>query len=188
MTAVVRIDDHDFAPALLTGEEVPAMTRAGVLPEGRGYELVEGVLIHVAAQYSSHVWMVRKLLRKLGRMLREDVAVAPAPSIFLSAGNMLEPDICLYPDHMESLQVRGPDIHLIIEVSDTTLRNDLGKKAKIYAVHGVSHYWVVDVTGERLHRHAEPGEDGYANRVESGFGEAVALPVEGSPAIVLADP
>lgn len=187
MNAVVRIDDCDFAPALLTGEDVLAMTQAGILPEGRGYELIEGVLVHMAAQYSPHVRMVRKLVRKLGKLLTEDIAVAPAPSIFLSTNTMLEPDICLYPDAMESLDVRGPDLALVIEVADTTIRSDLGKKAKIYAAHGVTHYWVIDLNAEILHRFTQPDAEGYGSKVESGFGEVVAVPVDGTPTITLAD-
>lgn len=177
MTATVRIDDGEFLPALLTGEDVLAMTRAGVVPEGRGYELIEGVLVAMAAQYDPHVKRIAILLRRLNAMLAEDHLVGSAPSIFLSEHTMLEPDIAIYPMAMKSTDVRGPDLALVIEVSDTTLRNDLGKKARLYAAHGVRHYWVVDVTGERLHRHTEPGEAGYGRIAVSGPGEAVPLPM-----------
>lgn len=180
MSAIVRIDDHDFAPALLTGEDVLQMTRQGILPEGRGYELIEGVLVRMAAQYDPHVFMIGRLLRRLNAMLPEECFVASGPGIFLSDHTMLEPDIALYPIAMKSTDVRGPDLVLVIEVSDSTLRNDLGKKARLYAAHGVAHYWVVDVAGERLHRHTGPGEDGYATIVVSGPGEAVPLPVAGT--------
>jgi Uma2 family endonuclease len=180
MNAIVRIDDYDFAPALLTGEDVLAMTRDGVLPEGRGYELIEGVLVKMAAQHDPHVKMIGQLLRRLNIMLPEECFVASAPSIFLSENTMLEPDIAIYPLSMKSTDVRGPDLALVIEVSDTTLRNDLGKKAALYAAHGVRDYWVVDVTGERLHRHSGPGANGYADISINGPGEAVSLPPTGA--------
>lgn len=180
MNAIVRIDDYDFAPGLLTGEDMLAMTRQGILPEGRGYELIEGVLVKLAAQYDPDVKMIGQLLRRINQMVPEAIFVASAPSIFLSERTMLEPDIAIYPFSINSTDVRGPDLALVIEVSDTTLRNDLGKKARLYAAHGVQHYWVVDVTSERLHRHTEPGEDGYATIEVSAPGEAVPLPPIGT--------
>jgi len=105
--------------------------------------------------------------------------VSPAPSLFLSDTTMLEPDICIFPASMEGPDVRGPDLALVIEVSDSTLRNDLGKKAQLYAAHGVRDYWVVDVTGERLHRHSEPGPDGYGKIVVTGPREGAVLPPTG---------
>jgi len=186
MNAVVQIDDYDFIPALLTGEDVLAMTRTGVLPEGRGFELIEGVLVRMAAQYDPYVKMVAFLLRYFGRTLPDNL-LATTPSIFLSERTMLEPDVAIFPVEMKSTDVRGPDLALAIEVSDTTLRNDLGKKAKLYAAHGVRDYWVIDVTGERLYRHSDSGEKGYVSRIESGFNESVALPGGAGDTIRLSD-
>ena len=44
MTAILKIDECDMTPARLTGKDVLAMTKAGILREGRGHELIEGVL------------------------------------------------------------------------------------------------------------------------------------------------
>ncbi len=179
MNAIIKIDEDDFAPARLTGADVLAMTSAGVLPEGRGYELIEGVLVKMAAQYDPHVRIIAQLLRKLNALIPQELLIASAPSIFLSEQTMLEPDIAIFPLDIKSTDVRGGDILLAIEVSDTTLRYDLGKKAKLYAAHGVGHYWVFDVTAERLHRHSGPVGEDYKNIVVSGFDETVSLPIEG---------
>jgi len=89
---------------------------------------------------------------------------------------MLEPDVCIYPAGMRNTDVRGADILLAVEVSDSSLRYDLGKKARLYAAHGVRDYWVVDLETETLHRHSEPGAEGYGRVEKNGFGDAVALP------------
>ena len=49
---------------------------------------------------------------------------------------MLEPDVCIYPAGMRNTDVRGADILLAVEVSDNSLRYDLGKNARRYAAHG----------------------------------------------------
>jgi len=176
MTALLKIDDHDFAPPLLTGADVMTMTRAGILPEGRGYELIEGVLVKMAAQNAPHVETIVDLMRFFIGALPAEHAVAPAPTLFLSDTLLLEPDIAIYTRGRASTDLRGPDLHLVVEVSDTTLRYDLGKKAALYAAHGVRDYWVIDLNGAVLHRHADPAPGGYPAPEAIPFGQPVPLP------------
>lgn len=185
MTALLKIDDLDFAPPLLTGADVLAMTRAGILPEGRGYELIEGVLVKMAAQNSPHVAMIVDLMRFFIETLPRSYAVAPSPSLFLSERVTLEPDICIYGQDIDSADVRGPDILLAIEVSDSTLRYDMGKKARLYAAHGVRDYWVIDLNGGTVHCHAGPGEDGYPPPRAVPFGQAIPLPFVSGAALTV---
>ena len=176
MTAILKIDECDMTPARLTGKDVLAMTKAGILREGRGHELIEGVLVKTPPQFSSHVAMLSKLVRWFNRNLTDEYEVAIGPSIFLSEHTMLEPDVCIYPAGMKSTDVRGPDILLAVEVSDSSRRYDLGKKASLYAAHWVRDYWVFDLENETLHRHSEPGGEGYGRMERGGFSDAVPLP------------
>ena len=69
------------------------------------------------------------------------------------------------------------DILLLVEVADTTLRTDLGRKARIYASGEVSEYWVVDLNNRELYVHRAPRSGGYtfrkvlnvADRVSAAF-------------------
>lgn len=183
MTAILRIDEHELAPVLLTGEDLLAMTRAGVLPEGRGHELIEGVLVKMASQYAPHVGMMSRLLRFFITGLPETYEVAAGPSVFLSDFTMLEPDVCIWPAGLKSTDVRGPDILLAVEVSDSSLRYDLGKKARLYATHGVAHYWAVDLENELIHLHTDPGDPAYGAVHTQPFG--APLPVPFKPELVL---
>ena len=51
----------------------------------------------------------------------------------------------------------GEDVLLIVEVSDSSLRFDLGEKAELYAAAGISDYWVVNVSA---HCHRGPPRSG----------------------------
>jgi Uma2 family endonuclease len=44
-----------------------------------------------------------------------------------------------------------PDIHLVIEVADPTLRHDLARRAPLYVASGVPDVWVVDLTDSVIH-------------------------------------
>lgn len=176
MSAIVKIDEHEFAAPRLSGADILEMTRIGVLPEAPGFELVDGVLVKMAAQLGPHVKMVRHLIRALIEALPPKFAVSPAPSIFLATDTMLEPDICMFPDELESTDVRGPDILLAIEVSDSSRRYDLGKKRELYAQNGVAHLWVVDLVEGQLIRHSDPEGEAYLNVSTAPVGAAVDLP------------
>jgi Uma2 family endonuclease len=54
--------------------------------------------------------------------------------------------------------VRGPDLYLLIEISDSTLAYDLRRKANLYRQYGVREYWVVDVNAGAVHVHRLDGE------------------------------
>jgi Uma2 family endonuclease len=50
-------------------------------------------------------------------------------------------------------KVTGADCFRVIEISDTTLRWDMGRKAIRYALGGVREYWVIDVDGRQTFVH-----------------------------------
>ena len=52
---------------------------------------------------------------------------------------------------------RGPDLLLLIEISDTTLAHDMRRKADLYRQYGVREYWVVDVNAGLAHVHRLDG-------------------------------
>ena len=57
------------------------------------------------------------------------------------------------------------DVLLLIEVSDSSLKQDLGEKADLYAAHEVAEYWVVDINAEQVHVHRGP-IDGHYREIE----------------------
>ncbi len=83
--------------------------------------------------------------------------------------------------------MRGPDLLLAIEISDSTLAKDLGPKARLYARHGVRHYWVLDAEARRALIHTEPGPEGYGRIEEVGSNGILTLPFEPALEIRLED-
>lgn len=66
-----------------------------------------------------------------------------------------------------------PDILLLIEVADSSLRYDLGEKALLYAEAGISDYWVVDLANFQVHVHRDPSPDGYRSIDVHAAGETI---------------
>ena len=64
-------------------------------------------------------------------------------------------------------------VRLLIEVSASSLRHDLGPKLRLYARTSIPEYWVADVSARKIIRlHAPAGED-YLERATFAFGEPV---------------
>jgi Uma2 family endonuclease len=50
---------------------------------------------------------------------------------------------------------------LAVEIAESSLRFDLGRKASLYAAHGIGELWVIDAKRLVIHVHRDPGSDGY---------------------------
>lgn len=98
-----------------------------------------------------------------------------------AAGDASEPEPDVAMVSAATPRQRHPDTALlVIEVADTSLSVDLGRKARIYAYSGVPEYWVIDLTEALAYVHADPGPHGYGavDRVAAGAGiEAAGLGV-----------
>jgi Uma2 family endonuclease len=149
-------------PARLTVADVYDLQSAGVIDERERFELIDGEIIPMAAaKFSHHEWMKSRLNEALVLAKPHDLALFVEPSVALSDVTMLEPDLALWPRHIESQDVRGPDILLVVEVSVSSLGYDLTVKAGIYARHGVRDYWVVDALRKTIRVHRAPSDSGY---------------------------
>jgi Uma2 family endonuclease len=69
---------------------------------------------------------------------------------------------------------RPDDLHLVVEVSGTTLAFDLTTKAGLYARASIAEYWILDVTGRRfiVHRKLVAGQ--YESVIGYGEQESIA--------------
>jgi Uma2 family endonuclease len=73
----------------------------------------------------------------------------------------------------------APDVYLLIEVTDSSLDFDLGAKLELYARAGISEFWVVDLTTNRVLVHRDPNRGGYTSIAAvdmSGTPQVEALP------------
>jgi len=126
------------------------------------FELIDGGLLFMPQDggptirwnASINVWLVTALLD-------QPAVVVPDKTLILSEHDGPKPDFYVHPAAMRVEDVRGPDVLLVIEVADSTLKEDLGWKAELYAQFGVREYWVVDVNGRQVFAHRLRAEGGY---------------------------
>jgi Uma2 family endonuclease len=161
--------------ARFTVEEFLRLQDTGVFDRYAKTELIEGEIVCMNAQYSRHARVKSKLAVLLALKLaelRSAVSAIVEVAVQLTDESLPEPDIVL-TDYVGDGAVPIATVSLIVEVADTTLANDLGRKAMLYAREAVAEYWVVDIEGQQIHRHSAPDVGGYGRIDVLAFGEAV---------------
>jgi Uma2 family endonuclease len=129
-------------------------------------------------KHNRHALWKRRIDRFLQRGLSDTLDVAIEPSLYLSDLTSLEPDILIHAGAILPEDARGPDVLLLIEISDSTLAKDLDPKAALYARQGVRNYWVLDADARRALILTRPGPDGFGRIEEIGRAGVMVLPFE----------
>jgi len=161
--------------AKLTVKDFLVLSESGAFDKYARAELIEGEVWVVNAIHRRHARVHAALTVELGIALKaseSSLQLFSNPSTELSDTSLPEPDIVIaVPEDTEMLA--GPEVKLAVEISDSTLRMDLGRKAKLYASHGVPEYWVIDIEARVIHQMWAPEGDSYGRRLEVPFGERV---------------
>jgi len=171
MTEVRPVEDPK--PFLLTVADYLALAEAGAFEERGRVELIEGVILQIAPQQSVHSYLkieiaarLRLALEQMGSRLR----VYGDPTVKMPPHSAPEPDIAVSSEPPDYDYLTCDGIALLVEIANTSVEHDLGRKAALYASHGVPEYWVLEVRARCVHRHWEPGGDGYGCRDEVKLG------------------
>jgi Uma2 family endonuclease len=181
MTAQLPISTSP-QPAKLTAQDFWLLADSGAFSGFVKTELIEGEIQVVNAVHSRHARAHATMTVELGialRALNSPFILLSTPSTALSNDSIPEPDIAI-ASKADGKAVEGSDILLAIEISDSTLSFDMGRKMHLYARHGVPEYWVVDVDGRVIHQYGEPAGENYASVKEIAFGTMItAVNIEG---------
>lgn len=173
----------DPLPLKLRVEDYLALDGIGAFADYAKTELIEGEIVFLNARHRPHARVKSELFILLAHALRSsesDLAALVEASIEAPPHNVPEPDIVVTSEPDGEGLVPIGSVKLIVEVADTTLRNDLERKAGLYARLGVPEYWVADVKGRVIHQLWAPTGEAYAERREVAFGEVVeAVTIEG---------
>lgn len=151
------------------------LAESGAFADYARTELIEGEIWVVNSVHRRHARVHAQLTVELGAALKaigSDLVLYTAPSTELSDDSLPEPDIAI-GEASDAKIFPGPAMRVAIEVSDSTLDIDLGRKARLYARYGVPEYWVVDVEGRVIHQMWSPEGQSYAQQRKLAFNETL---------------
>ena len=170
-------------PVKLRIEDFFLLNDAGAFRDYGKTELIDGEIVAMSAQLSSHAHVKGLLFRRLAdavEQLMPGYHVWSEATIAVPPSDAPEPDILVTsfrPNPRAATPVET--VPLSVEVTDTTAHYDLGRKLRLYASAGVPEYWVVELGVDLIHQFWSPAGDAYAEQRAVKLGkriEAVTLP------------
>jgi Uma2 family endonuclease len=145
--------------------EVERMVEVGLLKEDERLELIGGELVMMSPKGLRHEILKAALLRYWIQRLPETLSLIPETTFRLSPDTYLEPDIVVF-DRARGLKALNGDTALLaVEIADSSLGYDLGRKPRIYSAFGVRELWVIDAVHLVTHIHRDPAPLGYRDIV-----------------------
>lgn len=143
-----------------TVDDVFRMVETSIISPDERLELIEGEFVPMNAKNNHHQRVQNRLNRLLAKIVPDDLDVGIAPTLQLSETTYVEPDFVIYRD--TDAKRLGPDrALLVIEVSDSSLGFDLGRKAALMARAGIADFLVIDAQKLATTVHRDPGADRY---------------------------
>jgi Uma2 family endonuclease len=142
--------------------------------QGERIELIAGALRRMTPIGPPHTSTVDVLTQLLVLALAGRAWVRVQGSFAADDLSEPEPDFCILPlgDYHSA---HPSEAHLIIEVSDSSLRYDCGEKAALYASCGVPEYWVVNLVERVVEVHRDPSPSGYRSVTRAPKGGKLRL-------------
>ena len=169
-------------PRQFTVSEFLRLADVGVIRPGERVELIDGQIVAMTPQGPVHSALVSGIVARLIELFPRDAfCVRPQSTLVLGEDEAPEPDIAVVAGPCEEHERELPrSALLVVEVSETSLAFDRGRKADLYARAGVPEYWIVDVKGATVEVRQDPGPAGYGStRIARGGDPLTPLALAG---------
>lgn len=162
-------------PRTWTRAEYARLVDTGILgPEDR-VELLDGEIIEMSPEKSRHAATIDLVAEALRQVFGAGFLVRVQHPLGLGDRSEPEPDVAVVRGSARDYVAAHPErAELVVEVSDTSLVYDRGRKAVAYARAGIPEYWIVDIVEAQLEVHREPSSSGYGSRTVLKAGDVIA--------------
>lgn len=150
-------------------EQYELMAEAGVFerkPRQR-VELIRGEIREMAPIGIRHGAVVDRLNHLSMELLPRGAAVVRVQGMLTAPvqESAPEPDVLwLAPKDYFQGHPKPEDVLLLVEVAESSLSQDTGEKALLYAESGIADYWVVNALDEYVEVFRDPSANGYRSR------------------------
>lgn len=146
---------------------------------GLSYELLDGGIYEMPADGPRTTEWNAEIARWLYRALDDAYVIIPDKTLRAGEHWGPKPDFYVFDASLGVADVHGPEVLLAIEVSDTTLADDLRLKRPGYETCGVRELWIMDVERKinLVHRLGADGAYGEPHQVAfDQVAEALLIP------------
>jgi Uma2 family endonuclease len=169
--------ETEVTKKLFTVDEYYKMAGAGILRDDDRTELIEGEIIEMSPMGSRHAAVVSRITDLLVPLFKGKALLRPQLPLRLNNFNEPQPDIVLLKprkDCYASEHPGPPDVFLVIEISDSSLKYDRDVKLPIYAGARVSEVWIADLVNGALHVYRNASGRRYATCLTFHAGDSLS--------------
>jgi Uma2 family endonuclease len=169
-----------------TRDEYQRMDAAGLFPAR--VELIEGAVYDMSPQKSTHAGVVSLAEAALRSVFGAGYYVRVQMPLALGDDSEPEPDVAVVLGNPREYLAEHPKTALlVVEVADTSLRHDRGRKLPLYARCGIPEAVLIDLTRQTIEVHREPTSEGYRSRTVLGRGDTLTFPAYPAVRIAVED-
>jgi len=168
----------------MTVDEYERLVAAGALDDPK-IELLDGYLVRKMGKnprHSTRSERLRRLLEK-GLPLPEGWHVRQEQPVKIPEYDEPEPDLAIARGEVEDYEDRHPDagdVALVVEVADSSLVRDQGRKWVAYACGGIPVYWIVNLVDHQVEVYSDPSPDGYRSSQTLKPGQDLPVVIDGT--------
>lgn len=160
-----------------TVQDLLALEKAGRLDPEERIELLDGEVYKMQPIGEGHASETDYLTQLfVSRFVSKAIVRVQGP-VLLDDSDLPQPDLALLrfdPTFYRKQHPKPDDIYLVVEISDSTLAHDRGRKLKRYALAGVREVWIINLIANHTEVFRDPTGDEYLTRFVVKAGEAVA--------------
>lgn len=147
---------------------------------------IDGELVPMAAMLEPHVTGVSLTQFELIRAFGTGFFIR-VQSPLRQGNHDPEPDLAVVPGNARTAQQMPTSALLVVEVADSSLYYDVGRKAEIYAAAGLADYWVLDIEDRQLLVFRDPDPSGYRTKLTLAETDTISPLAAPSGSIRVAD-
>ena len=160
-----------------TVDQYHQMGEAGIFDPDCRVELIDGEIFEMSPIGPWHSGVVNRLNHRFVTGLRDRAVVHVQNPTVVDRRSEPQPDLMLLKPREDFYGTAHPtpdDALLVVEVAETSLRHDRGRKLSLYARTGVLEVWIVNRKADAVEVFRNPSREGYREQISRGRGEDVA--------------
>ena len=161
-----------------TVDDYYRMADVGILAPDARVELLEGEIIEMFPIGPFHSGVGTRLQTIFTKVGGDRWIVRSQYPIHLDDGSEPQPDLALVKprdDFYTESHPQAHDVHLLVEVADSSVRFDREEKLPVYARAGIAEFWLVNLVERKVEIYRGPSPDGtYRTLVQARHGDRIA--------------
>ena len=151
---------------------------ANIFPPESRLELINGEIIEMSPIGTNHAGHLKRITNLLTILVSGKAIVSVQDPLQLGDLSEPEPDFMLLkpnPDFYSSRHPVADDVLLLIEIADSSLSFDQNQKLRLYALHNVPEYWLLNLIDNCLEVYRKPKGEVFAEKTTLYNGDNITL-------------